>query len=1607
MATIITRAGKGSPLTNTEVDNNFTNINTELGQKESASNKGVANGYASLDGSGKVPSTQLPSYVDDVVEGANLAALPATGETGKIYVTLDTNKTYRWSGSAYVEISASPGSTDAVTEGSTNLYFTNARARSAISATGSLSYNSSTGVMSFTDAVTSVAGKTGAVTLTNSDVGLGNAENKSSATIRGELTSGNVTTALGFTPANSTSLANYLSLSGGTLSGSNSPSSPILAINVSGSGAFQRGVRMLNSGMSAGDSLMYAVGNADGARNMGQFYFYFAGAGSTSNRISMGLHSVDDVFNIFGSGNIMVGTTSDSGHKFNVSGTMNSTGALTQGGNQVLHAGNYNDYAPKKDGTGASGTWGINITGNTSGATLPQYYGTGYNWNGTAVQHYWTRIANVTGADGWAFVLVTTKQDVNYVPAGAYLLSIARFNNSSFSVKVDAINSHDTNLLVRIDNSGGVWVKANVEWNSQKAWRVIASLGENVMYGSFNSETLSTPANSIELSPGQQVRGTQGAATSASVATSQNRFGSIDAIGTIAASGAITQGGNQVLHAGNYGSGYFKTINGSSIIGTGDLTVSDSTKLPLTGGNVSGSINLTNRLTGILVNSSSQSSDGGSIAIQQVTAEGWTGIFTDYEPYTGWGLWHDNPNNYFCFTAESSTNGLRSFTVPSRVSGNRTAYEKVRIDQGSGDVRVGGSVYITTSGHLALHAGNSSDYQSRSIKAVRTSNVNFNSLNTAVDTFTAGTNYIPNGGAYNQPADGDHHYLSWGGIEGANVWGAQIDINFYDDRMWFRRQSGSDWQPWRNVLHDSNYGSYALPLSGGNLTGQTTLSAGHGNTRFQLRYVHDADVNSGGSGYLTMWASEPGISYAYTGIGANVNVGGQYYGRQSTGQTYGVYIRWDTASGQTQFWNTTGSPGTIGGQGTLRAYVASDGELYATTNAHKVLNAGNYNDYAPSKTGTGANGTWNISISGNAATAGGRSIGFGAGEIPYLGGTKNLVITNPETYSGEVRLGAAWGRGGLYGSNNVTVSTSGSVIDHVHSDIVTMRHLYDSESSRLVVGRNMLSTPYTLIDGNQRPGVYVRGSYPFLTLDGTATGNGSHGPTIQFTHDGLGQRQWVVGTNGTGTRIDFGYADSGTGNSNYNPHNGISGYGGTTWMTVRNNGRIGFGWEGDWGDYGTTGEPLYPFHFIGSHQNSHTYLFRNATNASNGCGAIFVNTHGNHSWGIVSEFRIEGAGDRPSILFSSGQHTETWSVGYGSNSDNNFRIRYDHGLRNGGWGTTALEIDRGKRTYIHQGALYQSGDWVNAFQSTPTSSRTFHGDVSSGGPTGTWWFYDSMRHSNGSNYWGTQIAYGWEDNANNIYQRNVTGNSWSGWVRYLNSNNYSSYALPLGGGTVTGQATFSKTDDHAISVGTIRGRAVGSRTGEYIHLYERVHIGSPNGWGAVDAPANGLSTYGSIHVSTSNGTGNGIILADDGDIVDLNDAYCSMRFSYGVRVFSANRGGSAVHTLHSNGNFTASGNVTAYSDETLKKDWAEIQGGYVEKLANLKCGTYTRIDSGFRQAGVSAQGMREILQEVVGEDDKGILSLAYGNAAMVSAVELAKELVMLKKELAEIKSRLN
>lgn len=93
-------------LTITDVNGEYDTPNLK-GDSVLKSEKGVPNGVATLDDTGKVPASQLPSYVDDVKEYPTFSDFPEHGEEDKIYVSKETNITYRWSGSSYVEISSS------------------------------------------------------------------------------------------------------------------------------------------------------------------------------------------------------------------------------------------------------------------------------------------------------------------------------------------------------------------------------------------------------------------------------------------------------------------------------------------------------------------------------------------------------------------------------------------------------------------------------------------------------------------------------------------------------------------------------------------------------------------------------------------------------------------------------------------------------------------------------------------------------------------------------------------------------------------------------------------------------------------------------------------------------------------------------------------------------------------------------------------------------------------------------------------------------------------------------------------------------------------------------------------------------------------------------------------------------------------------------------------------------------------------------------------------------------------------------------------------------------------------------------------------------------
>jgi microcystin-dependent protein/phage-related tail fiber protein len=201
----------------------------------SSSLVGAKNGIATLDASGLVTASQLPSYVDDVVEYANLASFPATGETGKIYVDIATVKIYRWSGSAYIEISPVAGTIDAATrlatartislttdvtgsvsfDGTTNVSIATTLANSGVTAgtynnvlvnskgivtSGSnVAYLTSNQNITFSGDVTGSGSTTVALTLANSGVTAPGPYTKVTVDAKGRVTSG----------SNPTTLADY------------------------------------------------------------------------------------------------------------------------------------------------------------------------------------------------------------------------------------------------------------------------------------------------------------------------------------------------------------------------------------------------------------------------------------------------------------------------------------------------------------------------------------------------------------------------------------------------------------------------------------------------------------------------------------------------------------------------------------------------------------------------------------------------------------------------------------------------------------------------------------------------------------------------------------------------------------------------------------------------------------------------------------------------------------------------------------------------------------------------------------------------------------------------------------------------------------------------------------------------------------------------------------------------------------------------------------------------------------------------------------------------------------------------------------------------------
>ena len=335
-----------------------------------------------------VPSANLPSFVDDVIDVGG--TLPATGDVGKIYVVSSggsTNKIFRWSGSAFIEISPSPGSTDSVAEGANNLYFTSARASAAAP-------------------VQSVANRTGTITLTRSDVGLANVPN-TDATLRSNHTGTQTASTISDFAAEAAKYGPVVSVAGRT--------GTITLAQLASSGTAS------SSTFLRGDGAWAAAGGG-GSGNIAE---YATASSFPATGASATLYVATDESRVY--------RWDSSGSTYIELGTSGGTSETADGGDYTGVFGTYAAAPTGVSGTGISSTVSLSWTAPASnGGSAITDYTVQYSANSGST---WTTFARAASASTSATVTGLTR-------GTAYIFRVAAVNalgNGAFSAASSAI----------------------------------------------------------------------------------------------------------------------------------------------------------------------------------------------------------------------------------------------------------------------------------------------------------------------------------------------------------------------------------------------------------------------------------------------------------------------------------------------------------------------------------------------------------------------------------------------------------------------------------------------------------------------------------------------------------------------------------------------------------------------------------------------------------------------------------------------------------------------------------------------------------------------------------------------------------------------------------------------------------------------------------------------------------------------------------------------------------------------------------------------------------------------------------------------------------------
>ena len=855
----------------------------------------------------------------------------------------------------------------------------------------------------------------------------------------------------------------------------------------------------------------------------------------------------------------------------------------------------------------------------------------------------------------------------------------------------------------------------------------------------------------------------------------------------------------------------------------------------------------------------------------------------------------------------------------------------------------------------------------------------------------------------------------------------ELALNYSDGKLYYKNAANAV-----TPLSDAS----KLALAGGVMTGSTTIGTGN-YIRFGPNPTWASTLQVGGDGVSAITRTATIASVVTTNGNLHLD----------SGSDKAAYLNFYSGTGGVIFGNgASATTATVSAAGVFNG-------TNITVNGNQTLHAGNYTSYSPTLTGGSASGTWGISVSGNAATTSQTAFS----DLSITGAANKYLYINPGNgYEAMVRYNGGSGSG-WYVGKRIASQTVGTEAFHFYSEAVgkTVAGI-DTAGNIIATGTVSGSNLSGTNTGDQ---TNISGSSGNSNaLNSTGYGNGNF-TWRQDSGTFAGQTGWasyLISNHGDGSNyfnqtliMPFYSAPQYSRRVN-NVLNGPF-----TLLSTENYNSYsptltGGSASGTWGISvtGTSGS-------ISGYNNPTTAVTANTIAYRDSAGDIaareFVMSSAVHDDAIPSSIvgvfpttnqlvKFSAAktaaflsGQAMNISGSSDNSNALNSTGYGNG---NFTWRQDSGTFAGQTGWASYLISN-----HGDGSSYYNQTLIMPFYSAPQYSRrannvlsgpftllstenynSYSPTLTGGSASGTWSISvtgsatsvtGGLKTINGSSIIGsgdvvvsatvanftatisanpsnvdspvtldvigycsqaglpfsqtdgglysTGYSTAWyhqiygDFRSGQIAVRGKNSGTWQAWRIVLDSSNYSGYALPISGGTLTGRL-ISRQAGVALGIGNSSQLEINNA-----------------GSGACNISFHREGVYGA-HFG-----------------LDTDNWFSTYGWSAG--------GG---YTSMRVGALVASGNVTAYSDERLKKDWEALPINFVQNLALVKVGTFTRIDSEERQVGVSAQSLKNLMPEAV--IDGEYLSVAYGNAALASAVELAKEVMSLNARIARLEA---